>query len=799
MAPASRGPDAIFMKPTASLVLGLLFSLLPAAHGAPVKFWVATDGDDSSPGTKEEPFLTLERARDAVRDADTDTEIVVHVRGGLYRLKETLHLDRRDSGRKGHDVVYRAVDGEHPVISGAIPVPGKDWAVHDTTLGIWSAKVGSVETRQLYVNGKRATRARTELVNGTNYPAGFLPKRVVVPGPPVSIEGGIQFIPAPTLNPGWWNPMEWKNVRDIEAVILTQWKMMSVPLDSITAGQITLQQPAWHNANLCFATNANAKVGPGIWSFWQVTRFENAKAFLDRPGEWYLDKAKEELYYIPRAGEDMRTAKVELPILEVLVHGEGEPGRPISNIRFEGLTFSHATWLEPNGGRLGGNRSNGYVTDQSGFRLEGPGHKPNFIGHDPDLARTPGNVRFRFAHGIRFHGNIFEHLGGVGLEFDTGSQANRIEGNLFTDISSAAIQLGGIAMEDHHPESPHEITRENVISNNLIRHVAREFVDAAGIFVGFTQHTTIRHNTIVDVPWSGIAMGWGWGLFDPGCYLGLPHATLNMWGEYDTPTPNRHNKIVNNRIHSFLNVLWDGGAIYTTGQQGTSLSDGLLIEGNVADAKLPRGGGNIFYTDGGSRYIRLKGNVSCNNAVGFTNLGPPPNKADPLPYKYIPPIPYGGDSGGCRTYGQIHYAGNYWQQTPMPVYEALCNDLYKIIPLFGFGPYSANGFFSIAPYTNVVNKVAVSYPTELTYSGNQDISGVGDVPQTIQSDAGVRKRPATIPPNRWILPPAVSPLAPVLLPPPPKVTLPFAPGRGNQAPSKPPSPPDDGVPMDVDW
>ena len=99
--------------------------------------------------------------------------------------------------------------------------------------------------------------------------------------------------------------------------------------------------------------------------------------------------------------------RLKLPLLQVLVDGRGELDNPVSNIRFEGLTFSHATWLGPNG-------DDGYVADQSGFHLVGEGYTPNVIGHVKDVKRTPGNVRFRFARDITFRGNIFEHLGAGG-------------------------------------------------------------------------------------------------------------------------------------------------------------------------------------------------------------------------------------------------------------------------------------------------------------------------------------------------------------------------------------------------
>jgi len=707
------------------LVLGLLLIFSPAVYSSPTTFWVSPSGDDGSPGTKIRPFRTLERARDAVRavqESQGQQHAVVHLRGGTYRLGQTFVLDWRDSGQNGNDVVYRAAPGEHPVICGSVQVV--NWSLYDQGLGIFRAYVGQLKSRQLYVNGQRAIRAQTE-----PYPAGFLPTYFEIFGIP--FKGGIEFIPT-ELNPeGWRNPSTWTNPRDIEAVIVTQWKMMRVPLESITpypdytpdpldsgfkTGLIKLREPGWTNANVFFD---GSTLEPGIWSFWQVTRFENAYEFLDEPGEWYLNEATGWLYYIPRQGEDLDTANVELPLLEVLVEGQGELERPVSNIRFEGLTFSHATWLGPSG-------DNGYVADQSGNLLVGEGHQPNIIGHDQNVVRTPGNVRFRFAREIEFRGNIFEHLGGVGLDFDTGSQGNRIVDNLFEDVSAAAIQLGGVSTVDHHPDYPEQVTRDNVISNNLIRQVAREYVDAAGIFVGFARRTLISHNTIVDVPWAGIAMGWGWGLLDPGSFPGLPNAQGGEWGTYDKPTPNGENRILNNRIHGFLNVLWDGGAIYTTGQQGTSLAKGLLIEGNVASGKRPKGGGNTFYSDGGSRYITLKNNVSFDNPQGVTDLGPPPQTRDPLPYSSIPSkfngIPYGSDSGGCRTYGDIRFIGNYWLNPE---------------------------FFDICPYTG---PDGVSYPTNLTYRNNHVIQGEADVPNPILRAAGVRKLPATIPADRWILP-----------------------------------------------
>lgn len=717
-----------------------LLAIVIAAIALPslaTTYWVSPSGSDANAGTREAPFATLERAAGAI-GASGDPEFVVYVADGTYRLERPLVFKPN-----GPVVEIRAAAGAKPVISGAVKIGG--WTQIDKVRNIWRADAGKYVSRQLYVNGKRAVRARTDLPNG-NIPAGFLPAPVL-PAPndqPYVIRGGIDYLTTP-LNPeAWRDPATWHNRRDVEAVIRTQWKMMRVPVDDIIApaggkpGVILMRQPAWTNANLFFSTKPNScdPDKPGIWSFWQVTEFENALEFLDRPGEWYLDRAQHFLYYMPRRGEDMTTADVELPVRETLVEGIGAPGARVGNLTFEGLTFAYATWLGPDD-------ADGYVADQSGQLVTGDTHVPNVIGHVREVVRTPGNLRFAYAHDITFRNDQFLHLGAVALDFGPGSQDNEIDRNTFSDISSSAIQLGGVAPEDARPNPPSRATTRNAITNNLIVQTGRDYTDTAAIFAGFTSHTEIRHNTISNVPWAGIAIGWGWGLIDQGMFPGVPCATRAMWGSFDTATINSRNVIANNRISHFIEDRWDGGAIYTTGQQGTSADDPLVIEGNVADNKAPASGGNTFYTDGGSRYLLLDSNVSFSNPIGRVNLGPLPQASAPLKY---PPLalanilPYGGDSGGCRTYGDIHYTNNYWMEGSIPSEELalgllslLVSDLFKAKT--PFDPYSAHGFFAPCP----VAIDGVSYPTNLTYDNNHDIAGEWEVPKPIIDAAGVQR------------------------------------------------------------
>jgi hypothetical protein len=622
-----------------------------STNAAAATFWVSPSGSDRAVGTRTHPFRTLDRAQTAARrDRGAST---IRLLGGTYRLDRTLQLRRSDSKTS-----WVAAAGAHPVLSGAIRVRG--WRLHDPARGIWVARVPKgTRSRQLYVNGVRATRARSEL-----YPVGF------------------------TRTPNGYEAADdamshWRNPRDLELVTLTQWKMMRCPVGAITGREIVMQEPCWTNVN----------VFPKIWSFQTITWIENAYELLDSPGEWYLDSDAGRVYYIPRRGENIGRTDVELPWIRRLVRLNGLSGLPISHVRFEGLTFAYATWL-----------NNGYASDQSGFHLEGALHGSNLIGHDPAAAATPGNVSVVDARHVIFAHDDFAHLGGVGLWLRAGSQHDTVVGNRFDDISSAAVQLGGVSIRDAHPSSPADVVADNTVSNNLIRHVSREYQDTAAINLGFTTHSVVAHNDIAGTPWAGISVGWGWGLLDPGEFLGLPNATPAMWGTYAEPTTSRRNRILDNRIDGFLEVLWDGGAIYSVGQQGASAADGELIAGNVATGKRRLAGGNVFYTDGGSRYVTLERNVSLGNPPGLTDFGP----------CFLPDslaicglvIPYGSDRGGCRPYGDLTYRGNYWQYPHM--------------------------FTEACPFP--------PYPVNVVDDDNHVISGADDVPPAILRNAGLQPR-----------------------------------------------------------
>ncbi|MEP7285846.1 MAG: right-handed parallel beta-helix repeat-containing protein [Chloroflexota bacterium] len=513
---------------------------------------------------------SLSRARDKVRTINHHMtgNIVVVLRGGTYQLNSPFALDPKDSGSGGYNVIYQAYLDETPILSGGRTVTG--WSLADGNKNIWQAEVGTaLQTRQLYVNGVRARRARS--IGGLS-------------GGTVRTATGYTMTDTSLQN--------WDNPSDIEFVYQIDWVEMRCDVASIANGVVTMQEP-------CFSNSAGKH--PGNTSVDLPTYVENAYELLNDSGDWYLNRTSGVLYYIPRTGEDLATANVVAPVLETLVSGTGTPDNPIHNIEFSGITFAYATWLRPSSGE-------GFSEVQANLTL---------TGRDWDTAlpygnwtKTPANITFSAAHDLRFERNIFTHLGGVGLTLEKGSQNNVIEGNVFTDISANGIQLGDV---DALNPPANQQTTDNQIVNNYIHDLPVEYHGGVGIWTGYVANTLIAHNELTNLPYSGISNGWGW------C-TNASYAANNL--------------IANNLIFNHMQLLSDGGGIYSNNIQGTSLASGTRIEGNVVHSQGHDQG--AIYLDDCSRFVTVTHNLTYNAPTNiFPHLAQDPidstnNYTDPM-------------------------------------------------------------------------------------------------------------------------------------------------------------------------
>jgi hypothetical protein len=576
----------------ATVALAELTLAYPAASPTPYpvpepepahRFHVAPEGSDAEPaasatasasapdpsarpGTETRPFRTLARARDAARalraaQPGVRIPVTILLHAGRHSLDTPLLLDARDS-----DTTFQAAAGEPPILSGGRAVTG--WK--PDSKGRWTTTVGLDPFRQLYVNDRRAVRAR-----------GLCPPDLPRFGDPSKPDADAGFL-FPDADMATW-----RNPTDIELGFFNSWSHMicgvrTLARDSQGRTAVHLRQPEFHFA--AFKEGVQAQSPAYI---------ENALELLDTPGEWYYDRPTRTLYYQPRPDENPATARVIAPQLETLLRIDGTLERPARNIAFTGIVFAEATWLEPNRTGHPDVQANFTATVTNTFQRDGWR-----VAHHNEYRKSAAHLVLRAAVDCRLDRCTFTRLGGAGIDLEQGARGNRIDHSHFFDISASAIQIGDVQATDHHPADPRQIVRDNHVTHCTIHDIGLEYQDSVGIFAGYTDGTVIAHNEIHHLPYSAVAVGWGWGEEDAGggAYEVIPF-------RYPTPTPAGANRIEYNHIHNVMQHRDDGGAIYTLGNQ-----PGSIIRANhIHDCGPGRPGG--IYLDEGSGFIEIVGNA----------------------------------------------------------------------------------------------------------------------------------------------------------------------------------------------
>lgn len=163
----------------------------------------------------------------------------------------------------------------------------------------------------------------------------------------------------------------------------------------------------------------------------------------------------------------------------------------------------------------------------------------------------------------------------------------------------------------------------NTFAHNTVTRAAVEYTDAAAVWAGYEAGLTIDHNSLDQLPYSGISVGWGWN---------QPDSQKSVL---------RDNRITDNRITNVMRVKdaqHDGGAIYTQGAQpGTVVSGNYINRSAYGNTERD---GNGIYLDEQSSYITVENNV-------LTRLG----------YKWV---------SNWADYGIQNTARGNWTDTDTP-------------------------------------------------------------------------------------------------------------------------------------
>ena len=521
------------------MLTALLAAASAFAQPAPrATFYVAPDGDDASTGTLQHPFRSLARARDAVRGIKQD--VVVMLRGGIYRLSAPVVFSSRDSGDASRSITYTAYPGEQPVLSGGQPIHG--WKKIRNRR--WEASTAGLPYfRQLFVDGVRRTRARSPNSGYFRVAQVFGKDRTQ-----------FQFKEGEVAN--------CKNLADVELVFLHDWEISRMPVAKVDEEKkrIVFAHPV---GNLDFEFAAFNGFEPH-----QRYYLENALEFLDNQGEWYLDRSTGLLTYQSMIAEAVDQADVVAPVAPALIVVRGTAQSPVRNLRFRGLRFEHTDFALP---------PEGYAGIQAGhYAVTGDNYK-----------LLPAAIEFEWAVGCRLENCRLRHLGASGVGLLQGCQRNVLSGNEISDVGGNGIQIGqpvGAVTQAAalpNPPNPAILVKDNQVSNNYVHHAGQDYFGSVGIWVGFAQGTLVAHNLIHDLPYTGISVGWDWGTRSTSC---------------------RDNRVEFNHIHHVMRLLSDGGGIYTLGwQPGTVLRGNHIHDVDRLNGRADQNG--IFFDEGSQGYL----------------------------------------------------------------------------------------------------------------------------------------------------------------------------------------------------
>lgn len=504
-------------------------------------------GNDLADGTQSAPFKTLEKVKTAVRGINSymTGDIEVYLAGGIYEINETIHFTAEDSGKNGFKIVYKTT--EQPVLSGGISISG--WELYDEKNNIYRVNVGNQIVRQMYINGKRAVRARSDGSMGIKVSSDM---------------SGCITEDADIAN--------WSRPSDIEVVFKKQFYSPRCVVQSVSSTQdgtfLTFNSAIWYTMTVGYGDYMKFTSGDEAWYI------ENAYELLDEEGEWYHNREDGYMYYKPYPTENMSDADVILPACERLLSVE----EGASNIKFSGIAFENAAWNYPT-------ENHGHTHTQNGMLVN-------------SNATPEAGVSVSDAKNIEFSGCSFTKMGSSGLNILRGSKNITVTDNVFTELSGAGANIGEVSGDSRNPSEEEDIVENITFENNRIYDTSKEFYGASALGVGYVRKSSFSYNKIYNQPYTGIHIGWGWSFsadsvieqvkVKGNCISDVMTVLRDGGGIYTLGASNAQEPLYTNEItENYIKRVYEGGSIYSdNGSCGWHIYNNVIDQRGIDNEKV---------------------------------------------------------------------------------------------------------------------------------------------------------------------------------------------------------------------
>ena len=543
---------------------------------------VATDGSGD--------YATLADALAGVKVMRADEDImktcdsiVIRLEAGRHLITETVVIDEEIASGDIPVVIEGATDGE-TVLDGGIQVKG-GWTAHGN--GIYKKQVSGVEAfRQLYIDGNVGTRSRYP--NDTGNLAGDYMPLTWNENKAEHANVGCVAIPATAkydFSKQALQSAELHFVQEWTQSVGHIWNKSWTERDNLLYFGF---EESWFT-NQLFKREApiRRKTNNKPNMCW----LENSLEFVDAENEWYFDKNSSMLYYKPKAGVDINSLTFEIPQTESLIQIKGTPEKVAQDISLSKLTIANTNWGYVN--------TTGYIDGQAGLF-----YTPTTSYFE--TKSTSAGLYTLYAHDITVDNCVIKNMGAYGVDFYVGTKNARLINSTIKNTAGSAVNIGsygekmlpdGYASNAAAPAKQEEITEKITVHNNWIEKVGTGFKGGStGIVAGFARELILEQNTITDVSYSGIAVGWG-------------------WEQYNSVL--RNFKINRNHITNTMNHLpYDGGPIYLLGRHIDTL-ERSEIKGNYIEAS---GLGGIYFDNSSSSYVVANNVIKGEGLNGSVDL-----------------------------------------------------------------------------------------------------------------------------------------------------------------------------------